>query len=239
MPSPSATHEWLAHTKDASVYVSADHRMCPGCPDEQNIHPLSSFRKNVKQNTHSVLCRRCVVRDQEYDTETTENEAVRVLTSTLAKATKRRTGGPSFTEVLDATCLAMGGTDGAFELTGKVFNKILRKALDDDADSSALDRAIKVGATLIGSAATCEKTKGPPIDLSSLSPDEIQMILAEPAKKMLLSDPDFRQQLLDDPVVRKLLLGDSGVEVIETTATSATVIETPATPADPGGESWE
>lgn len=215
------TFEWSPHEKGDPLYVSPDMRMCPGCPDDKSIHHLVDFKKHRhKINHYSVVCRQCIVRDHEVDQERTDLQAVQTLTATLAKATKRRAGGPSFHDVLEYTCAPLGGTEEAFKLTGQVFKRVMTRAMEETASKEDMDRAVKVGATLISSAATCEKTKGPPVDLSTLTQDELQMILDEPAKQLIMNDPEFRKQLLSDPAIRRALLGEEGVDVIDVAATT-------------------
>lgn len=221
-PTPP-TFEWSPHKKGEPLYVSPTMRMCPGCPDDKNIHNLLEFKRHDhKAEMYSVVCRKCIVRDYEIEQSRTDTESVKTLTAALAKATKRRVAGPSFADVLDYTCAPLGGTDKAFEMTGQVFHRVMTKAMREEATKDDLDRAVKVGSTLITSAATCEKTKGPPIDISSLTQDELQMIMAEPARQLILSDAEFRRQLLNDDSIRKALLGDLGVAVVETTANPVT-----------------
>jgi len=65
------------------------------------------------------------------------------------------------------------------------------------------------------SSAQLENTKKNSVDLSQLTDEELQDILMEPAKELLMSSKEFRKQMLDHPDVRALFAKDTGVTILD------------------------
>lgn len=211
--------EYEKHTPDSPLYMGPKLRLCPACPDGANIHPTSSFfyNSNSKICAHTTLCRECLAREEEKEQQADEMQAVNVVTSALAKATRaRRTEKVSFGDMLPVVCAGIGGVDNAFKLTGKVLGKSLRNGLKKTASTGEMNLAVKAAGTLLASAAAADKGKQP-IDLSDLTEEELRDILMEPARQLLLNDEGFRKLLLADTAVREAFLRDCGVTVIEAT----------------------
>ena len=102
---------------------------------------------------------------------------------------------------------AAGGEDAFWDASGESLIEIVKNG--DPGDKLTAIRAV------MSFTVNTAKLQGTPVDLSSLSDDDLFMLLLEPAKQLLLENADFRTELLNDPEVRRVLLEDAGVDLIE------------------------
>jgi hypothetical protein len=215
------TIEWSKHDKNDPLYIDEKFRQCVGCDAGSNIRPLSEFplKHRATGALRGSMCRKCQKAEIEWHAENGQDAAIDLLTTTLSKVSNaRKLGQQGYSDALENVCKAIGGQNRAFFLAGKALSKSLRRGLKRDAAPHELDRSVRVAETLLKSAAAHEKLKGPPVDLSSLSEDDVIQILSGPAKQVLLSDKEFRKQLLSDPDVRRLILADMGKDLIDVEA---------------------
>lgn len=211
------TTTYTTHDSNDSLWAGPDKRRCPGCDEPNDIHSLAFFKKNSARK-YSTLCIRCLKAEQRFEADAAETTAIKVLSDTMQRLTRRKVGGPSFEESLSYACETMGGVEHAFGMTGRVFRKALQKACKRSATPLDIAQAVSVGKVLLTAAATSEKLKGPPINVSDLTEEEQMAILLEPAKSAILGDPKFRKLLLGDTEVRKALLAEAGVETFDVEA---------------------
>jgi hypothetical protein len=92
-----------------------------------------------------------------------------------------------------------------------VFSRSLRKGRSNKASAADLDRAVRVGSTLLAHAATAEKNSPKMMDLTGFTEDET----AELVMAMISDNAWLRKRIVGEPQMRKLLLADLDVVVLE------------------------
>lgn len=215
--------DMFVHQKSDELYVDEKHRRCPRCSETKSLSHFQP-RKNSSQVPRrdpegrvTWLCQTCRGREWEAlaierkaEAEKSRENTTKQLAKILSSATNRtllENAAPTPTGALRTLIKGMGGEEAAWDLAGTC----TKEAMTTGSTKEKLS-AIK---SLMGFTIQTAKIQGPPLDLSQLNDDEIFMVLYEPAKQMLLTNPDFRKLLLNDPDVRQILLEDAGVQLLE------------------------
>lgn len=137
-------------------------------------------------------------------------QACRELVKAVSSATRRtqlEEAAPTPGGGMRRLIKAAGGEDAFWDASGESLIEIVKNG--DPGDKLTAIRAV------MSFTINTAKLQGTPVDLSSLSDDDLFMLLLEPAKQLLLENADFRTELLNDPEVRRVLLEDAGVDLIE------------------------
>lgn len=219
------------HVKSSPLYVSAVLRICLGCAEGKNVHPLARFTKSIESGQYSVLCRDCQKQDEAFENMNVDERAVRVvedLNTTLKRVAKKSGSKEQVIELLDEFYKPFSGganSKTAFHKVGQMFGKVLDRGLADQANFKEVELAAKVGDSVIKNAVAAEKRAGPQIDLSELTEEEMFDILLEPARQYILDNEKFRKHLLSDDKVRRLLLSESGISVVDMATSTAGGVE--------------
>jgi hypothetical protein len=202
------------HVAGKPLYVDPSLRVCPGCKEGANIHQLKKFRKGEGQE-YSTLCNVCEKEDRKFADSQASKTAVTVLENTIKDIKKARKGGVQhgYGDVLRIACDGMGGIDKTFKMVGAALRKAMEAGSNSEAGVGEMTLALKAAQTLLSSA-QLENSKKNNVDLSQLSDEELQDILMEPAKELLMSSKEFRKQMLDNPDVRALFAKDMGVTIL-------------------------
>ena len=203
------------HVVGKPLYVDPSLRVCPGCKEGANIHQLKKFRKGDGCE-YSTLCNVCEKEDRKFEEGRASKTAVTVLENTIKDIKKARKGGiqHGYGDVLRIACDGMGGIDKTFKMVGVALQKAMAAGSKPDADVGEMTLALKAAQTLLASA-QLENSKKNNVDLSELTDEELQDILMEPARELLLNSKAFRKQLLDQPDVRALFAKDAGVTILD------------------------
>ena len=200
--------EYERHIPGSAVYISAKLRLCPACPEDDNIHSLAFFQNNQNKATYTTLCRRCMEREMDQHTQAT---AVNAIASGIVEAARNTTAsGTSFAEIFTAVCKPMGGTPKAMRRVGRILDKSLSHGLKPDATKADLDRAVKVGSILIQGASVAEKNSR-----AAESTSYSEEFIVEKCIDIMIENKGARLRVLNDPTVRRLLLKELGVDVLD------------------------
>lgn len=192
---------------DDLLYVEDDARRCATCNE---VKPLQQFYYKPKSGEVTLDCRACG--DEKYKTRVAlrEAEADNKLADALTRENARRAlldPAPRMADAVKEVMKHQGGATMTYKRAGRAIKRAMRS---DDADV-----ARKAAMGMLSAIAMAEKNQNDSFDINSLSAEDRLDILMEPAKELILRDPEFRKALLNDPDVRKILLSDAGVEVIE------------------------
>jgi hypothetical protein len=203
------------HVIGQPLYVDPSLRVCPGCKEGANIHQLKKFRKG-EGHQYSTLCNVCEKEDRKFENSQASKTAVTVLENTIKDIKKARKGGVQhgYGDVLRIACDGMGGIEKTFKMVGAALRKALEAGSNPDSEIGEMTLALKAAQTLLSSA-QLENTKKNSVDLSQLTDEELQDILMEPAKELLMNSKEFRKQMLDHPDVRALFAKDTGVTILD------------------------
>ena len=192
---------------DDLLYVEDTARSCATCNE---VKRLQEFY--YKRTTGSVTldCRACGDKKHKTKLAMIEAKADHKLADALSRENARRAlldPAPRMADAVKEVMKHQGGADMVYKRTGRAIKKAMRSKDEDIARKSAMGMMALIG--------MAEKNQNESFDINSLSAEDRIDILMEPAKELILRDPEFRKALLNDPEVRKILLSDAGVEVIE------------------------
>lgn len=207
------------------LYVDEKHRRCsmgvsPKCcgytdPDgvpTPHVGALACFYYRPTDNTVLTACRNCCEHMKETRVAEQQATAAGALANTIAKAIGRPSimqDVPDLREFAAEMIKKIGGIQTAGELVGSRLSKILGEDRLKAKDHMEAARCIKDILVEI------QKNAPEPLDLSSMSDDDILALLAPVAKDHILTNEAFRRDLLNDPDVRRALLATDGIEVVE------------------------
>lgn len=216
-------HEQLIrHESSDEFYIDEHSRRCPRCND---IKQLWAFRpesgKPVLNSQITPFCNVCRAaikeddrrNDRELKTAAALNrstDAVHELGRMLQNVGKRRVlqeAAPSLVDGAKRLVDRKGGVDKFWNTIGE--------AVDSTIESDDPEIRLRAVNTLVAIVRDANKLQGEPVDLSTISDEDLMMLLREPAKRLLLENGDFRRELLEDPEVRRVFQSDLGIEVIE------------------------
>ena len=152
--------------------------------------------------------------------DTRDSQSLATLSTTLQRANKQGMGGPAFAEIMHDVTSQITRSGNYAKVVGKLYRRAINRGLKPNAEHRSLELAVDVGKSLLQSAADIERAKPPQVDLSSLTEEELILILAEPARQMLIGNPLFRKQILDDEEVRRVFLADLGIQTVDAEAVS-------------------
>lgn len=192
---------------DDLLYVDDDHRRCGTCNE---VKPIEQFCFKPRYNESTIDCRKCLQDKREIKHKLVEAESEKKLVNALAKANARKALLDPAPHVADAVREVMKYQGGPTKVYKRAAKAIRRSMVSEDEDI-----ARKSAMGMLSLIALAEKMQNESFDLNSLTPEDRIDILMEPAKQLILSDPEFRRILMNDPEIRNLLLSDAGVEVIE------------------------
>lgn len=213
MSSNGGNEIWTVHGGDGDdFYIDDDTRVCLVCNTPKK---LIQFYKRGKPGTknHKVhmACMSCVRVEEKNSLAKQESDVSSKLVGALSKATGRSAKAAELAPLLSTTLRAMSDSWGGDDETAKKLASITQRAMDSGDPELAL-RAVRM---MLDSMARSQKMTPDPIDISSLSTDDLRDVLLEPAKQLILEDEQFRAELLNMPDVRRALLGDAGVDVYD------------------------
>ncbi len=212
----------IRHDPSDECYVDEFRRRCPRCCDPKELFHFRPDDDKPRLNSEITpfcnLCRSEIkeserVHARELKTAaalTRSAEAVSELGKMLNSVGKRRAVQDACPSLIDGIRRVMekaGGEDKFWELTGEGLITSLQSA-NPDVKLRAVNSAI-------GLVRDGNKLQGEPVDLSSISDEDLIMLLRPSAKQFLLSNAEFRQELLNDPDVRRMFQSDLGIEVLE------------------------
>jgi len=189
-------------------------RMCPGCKDGEQWHPLANFSRHQRDERRMILCKECNRKDKLFQMENGLKDAMTRVTEAITKSSKTKSTRLSHAEVIDLMFDGAGGTERAAKLAGYLLKRQIRIALKPDCARADRTLGVSAASLLLMSSASAEKTR-PPVDLSEVTQEEWRDILLPCARQLILNDPVFRRELLDITDVRKALLAEADVELLE------------------------
>lgn len=192
---------------DDMFYVDDDARRCATCNE---VKTLKQFYYKITKGETTLDCKACM--DERYKTKLAirEAEADNKLADALTRENARRAlldPAPRMADAVKEVMKHQGGATAVYKRTGRAIKKAMRSKDEDVGRKAAMGMMALIG--------MAEKNQNESFDINSLSAEDRLDILMEPAKELILRDPEFRKVLLNDPDVRKILLMDAGVEVIE------------------------
>jgi len=213
----------FAHQKSDEMYVDERLRRCPRC---EAVKGLSNFQPKADNSCKprrdpegrvTWLCQSCRGEEWKMAKEIKQAElgqakaqACRELVKAVSSATRRtqlEEAAPTPGGGMRRLIKAAGGEDAFWDASGESLIDIVKNG--EPGDKLTAIRAV------MSFSVNTAKLQGTPVDLSSLSDDDLFMLLLEPARQLLLENADFRTELLNDPEVRRVLLEDAGVDLIE------------------------
>lgn len=222
MANKTRYEETIRHEPSDECYVDEFRRRCPRCSDPKE---LFCFRPDDDKPRLALeitpFCNVCRAEIKEADRKndrelktaaalTKNSEAVSELGKLLNNVGKRRAiqeACPSLIDGINQVMEKAGGTKAFWDLAGEGLIKSLQ--------SESPEIRLKAVNTAIGFVRDGNKMQGEPVDLSSISDDDLVMLLRPSAKQFLLENAEFRKELLNDPEVRRMFQSDMGIEVLE------------------------